>query len=206
MKLNFAILLIVLIGCGGPSNNEKQAEAQTKKADTTTRKATPPAAKQREQPGPTYQSFYYPDSVELQNISYSGKIDQEIALDIITNSCEDIKADFLNYMMEVYKTVTPTDSQLQPMFDAEHVGKFIVWQYVKEETECFDQIFGALDTIFKGSDPDGYELAKYGIYQMMIYESRRLDVNYNSAFNQWLVGSTRGHWFVLIDEMESGRS
>ena len=206
MKLNFALLLIILIGCGSPSNNDKQAEAQTRKADTTAAKKAPPAAQQIEQPGPTYQSFYFPDSVELENISFSGKIDQETALDLITNSCEDIKADFLNYMIEVYKTTTPTPTQLEPMFDAEHIGRFIVWQYAKEDTDCFPEIFRSIGVVFENSDEDTYTMLKYGIYQMMIYESKRLDVNYNGDFNPWLSGVTSKEWFELIDELESGRS
>ncbi|MEO9482440.1 MAG: hypothetical protein ABJG47_03300 [Ekhidna sp.] len=200
MKLNLtAILIVILVGCNSATNDSKQAEAPKKKA-------SPPAAKVQQQPGPTYESFYFPDSVELETIAYSGEIDQETALQIVVNSHKKVKADFLNYMMEAYKTITPASSQLEPMFDAEHIGKFIVWQYAKEDTECFPAIFEALNIVFEQSDEDAYTLAKYGIYQMMIYESKRLDVNYNGDFNPWLVGTTNKEWFELIDEMESGRS
>ena len=203
MKLNLVVLvMIILVGCNSSTSsndNSQQAEAPAKKT-------TPPAAKVQQQPGPTYESFYFPDSVELETITFSGELDQETALQVVINSHKKIKADFLNYMMEAYKTVSPAPSQLEPMFDAEHIGKFIVWQYAKEDTDCFPQIFDALRIVFENSDEDAYTLAKYGIYQMMIYESKRLDVNYNGDFNPWLSGVTSREWFELIDEMESGRS
>ena len=203
MKLNLVVLvMIILVGCNSSTSsndNSQQAEAPAKKT-------TPPAAKVQQQPGPTYESFYFPDSVELETITFSGELDQETALQVVVNSHKKMKADFLNYMMEAYKTVSPAPSQLEPMFDAEHIGKFIVWQYAKEDTDCFPQIFDALRIVFENSDEDAYTLAKYGIYQMMIYESKRLDVNYNGDFNPWLSGVTSREWFELIDEMESGRS
>lgn len=203
MKLNLAVLvMIILVGCNSSTSsndNSQQAEAPAKKA-------TPPAAKVQQQPGPTYESFYFPDSVELEEVVFTGELDQETALQVVINSHKKMKADFLNYMMEAYKTVSPAPSQLEPMFDAEHIGKFIVWQYAKEDTDCFPEIFDALRIVFENSDEDAYTLAKYGIYQMMIYESKRLDVNYNGDFNPWLSGITGREWFELIDEMESGRS
>ncbi len=201
MKLNFIVLLTaILVGCSGPSNSGKQDQAPQQK------KATPPPAKVKQQVGPTYESFYSPSSVEIEEIKFSGEIDQETALKIVINSHKEVKADFLNYMMEAYKTVTPTSNQLEPMFDAEHIGKFIVWQYAKEDTDCFPAIFKALNVVFKNADEDAYMLAKYGIYQMMITESKRLDVNYNGDFNPWMSGKVKAEWFELIDELESGRS
>lgn len=202
MKQNIiALLVLFIVSCSAPADNNQQSE-KTQKKPTTSK----PQPKVQQKAGPTYETFYSPESVELDNVSYKGKIDQEVALKIVVNSCNDVKADFLNYMMDAYKTVEPAANQIEPMFDAEHIGKFIVWQLTKKDTDCFPEIFAALNEVFKNADEDALMLAKYGIYQMMIYESRRLDVNYNSAFNEWLNGSTRGQWFLLIDEMESGRS
>lgn len=196
-----AILVLFVVSCSTPSDNDQQSEKTPKKP--TTSKSQP---KIQQKAGPTYETFYSPETVELDNVSYTGKMDQEVALKIVVNSCNDVKADFLNYMMDAYKTVEPAASQIEPMFDAEHIGKFIVWQLTKKDTDCFPEIFSALNEVFKNADEDALMLAKYGIYQMMIYESRRLDVNYNSAFNHWLSGPTHAQWFALIDEMESGRS
>ncbi|WP_370090174.1 hypothetical protein [Ekhidna sp.] len=199
MKTLLPILIVlILVGCGNTDSKTKSGTPQKK----STPKNSPAIVKA----GPTYESFYDTSTIELETISYSGKIDQETAIKIISNSCDEVKADFLNYMMDAYKTIEPAPSQIEPMFDAEHIGKFIVWQLKNNETDCFPEIFSALNKIFRDADEDAFMLAKYGIYQMMIYESRRLDVNYNSAFNEWLNGPTRGQWFLLIDEMESGRS
>ncbi|MEP1035443.1 hypothetical protein [Ekhidna sp.] len=156
--------------------------------------------------GPTYMQYYTADSVELENIQIKGKIDQSIAVKLIANSCNEIKADYLNYLMDTYKTAAPSESRMEPMFDAEHLAKFIVWQYVNEETESFPEIFSAIAQVFRKGDADARFLARYGICQMMIFESREYDVNYNSAFNPWLANTFKGTWFLLIDEMESGRS
>lgn len=155
---------------------------------------------------PPYKAYYHPDSVELEKIQISGKIDQTTAVMLVANSSKEIKADYLNYMMETYKSVSPPESRLEPMFDAEHLGRFIVWLYVNENTDNLEQIFSAIGKVFRNGTGDARFLAKYGICQTMIYESRELDVNYNSAYDQWLKNTIRGYWLVLIDEMESGRS
>lgn len=177
------------------------------KKNTRTYSAKPEVkAKKAVSAGPTYQQLYTPESVELERIALDRQIDLTTAVKLVANSSKEIKADYLNYLMDVYKTATPPEARLEPMFDAEHLGRFIVWEYVNGNTDSFPEIFSAIAMIFRKGNPDAKFLARYGICQTMIYESRELDVNYNSAFNQWLAGTFKGRWFHLIDEMESGRS
>ena len=194
-KISLIIILITLLGysCSSPKREKR----------TYTEKQP---ARQKITAGPTYMQHYSPDSIELEAVKISGKINQSVAVKLIANSSREIKADYLNYLMDTYKSTNPPESEMEPMFDAEHIGKFIVWLYVNQNTESFPQIFTAIGQIFSKGDEDARFLAKYGICQMMIFESRELDVNYNSAFNPWLANTFKGTWFHLIDEMESGRS
>ena len=157
--------------------------------------------------GPDYQTQFAPEDVELEVIEYAEEIDQVIAIKLISNTCKSIKADYLNYSLDFYKTSTPTDRQLEPMFDAEHIGKFIVWQYINKKTDCLADIFLSIDLVFSKGDAEAYTLAKYGIFDMMILESRKLDVNYNTAFLPFFNEDTKKRYLDYIwHEVESGRS
>lgn len=161
---------------------------------------------QKVEVGPTYQALYHADSVELEAVKVSGKIDQYTAVKIIANSSKRIKADYLNYLMDTYKTVSPAESRLEPLFDAEHMGKFIVWQAANKNTKDLRRVFSSIQTAFKNGDEETkLQLIRYGLLQSIILESRELDVNYNVAYMAFL-GGIGNEFYDLLDEMETGRS
>ncbi len=161
---------------------------------------------QKIEAGPTYQALYHEDSVELETVKVSGKIDQYTAVKLIANSSKGIKADYLNCLMETYKTVSPAESRLEPLFDAEHMGKFIVWQAANKNTKDLRRVFRSIQTAYKNGDEETkIQLIRYGVLQSIILESRELDVNYNVAYMSFLGGIGK-EFYDLLDEMETGRS
>ena len=156
--------------------------------------------------GPFYKSYYSPDSVELESIKMDEPIDPITAIKIIANSHRVIKADYLNYLMDFYNTTTPNESKREPMFDAEHFGKFIVWKYAEGDMRGLHRVFVVIGKVYlNGDEITKKQLVRYSILQTIILESREYDINYNTAYNP-LLGKLAKEYFDLLDEMETGRS
>lgn len=196
MKICYYLSILFLLSCG-PTKKEKKITSNPSSIPKELIKKA----------GPNYKSYYSASEVTLEEIAYSSGFGQQLAVEIMVNSCNEIKADYLNYMMESYQTTDLDENELEPMFDAEHLGKFIVWQYVNQETKCLNDFFQAMDKVFAYGNSDAIFLAKYGVLEMIILESRKLDVNYNTAFLPFFSeDGTKRFFDFLYTEIESGSS
>ncbi|MEP0984700.1 hypothetical protein [Ekhidna sp.] len=196
MRYYIHFLVFIFLSCGPTKQEKKITSNPSSISEDLIEKA-----------GPKYKIYYDEKEVNLEEVEYNEIINQAKSIKLVVNSCKEIKADYMNYMMKSYQTVTLEEELIEPMFDAEHIGQFIVWQYVNRKTDCLSSIFGSIDKIFLHGDSEAVFLAKYGIMESMIQESRKLDVNYNTAYLPFFSEDLTKRFFdFLYTEIESGSS
>ncbi|MBX2980428.1 MAG: hypothetical protein KF905_14140 [Flavobacteriales bacterium] len=153
---------------------------------------------------PRYRTIYTPDTVELEEIGIllnKMNIDQSECIIILANSCPDIKANYNNYLLDSYKTLSLKNDRLVYL-DIGNFAQFIVWKFKSNETACFDRFFESAEVLLSNGDRSTQELIVVGLFEGIQNVGGWHNVDYYKGFDRWLRPQSKKAWDDLIEDWE----
>jgi len=157
---------------------------------------------------PYYENIFHPDSIQLdglEKIKKSTLIDDWEAIELLVNSSKAIKADYLNYMMDEYKTIEPDKNNRLSYMEAGHLGHYIVWKFKKNDTKDFDAIFQNAEVIITNGTESTQNLLVVGFFEGIQNVGGWHKVDYYKGFDKWLRPNSKKAWDDLIEGWEGKR-
>lgn len=150
---------------------------------------------------PYYEQVYYPDAVQLEEAGSNnivGYIDDWAAIKLLANSSKEIKADYLNFILSEYKTITPKNADRFSYSEAGHLGHYIVWKYKRNETADFDAIFKNAELALNNGTESAQNLVVVGFFEGIQNIGGWHKVDYHKGFDNWLGQNSKIAWDDLI--------
>lgn len=157
---------------------------------------------------PHYKTVYTLDAVKLDNLDTllnQKNIDQWTCLTILSNSCSELKANYNNYLLDSYKTLSVTDDRLA-FPDIGNIARFIIWKFKSNETDCFDRIFESAEIILQNGDERTQNLIVVGLFEGIQNVGGWYKVDYYKGFDKWLRPQSKKAWDDLIESWEGKKS
>jgi predicted helicase len=157
---------------------------------------------------PYYENIYDPDSIqfdELKKVKKLTIIDDWTAIELLVNSSKDIKADYLNYMMDEHKTIEPDRNDRLSYMEAGHLGHYIIWKLKKNDTKDFDSIFENAEVVITKGTESAQDLLVVGFFEGIQNVGGWHKVDYYKGFDKWLRPNSKKAWDDLIEGWEGKR-
>ena len=189
------LILIVLLTLGACQSNSTDKN----RSNSSNQSAVLQPKKSNLEPGPFYSQVYKAESVVLDKIAAKENVDEETGLNILINSCNEVKADFNNYLLDTYGKIDPDLESRDLYLDAEHVGRFMIWKLVRGETDCFGDFFKAADILYHPSSWSARELFIIAVLPAMYEEGRKYDAAIFTGFDPFLTENSSVSWNRIIE-------
>ncbi len=189
------LILIVLSALSACHSNNANNSANYSSSQSTVQQPI----KSNLEPGPFYNEVYKAESVVLDKIAAKENVDEETGLNILINSCNEIKADFNNYLLDTYGKIEPDLESRDLYLDAEHVGRFMIWKLVRNETDCFGDFFEAADILYHPSSWSARELFIIAVLPAMYEEGRKYNAPIFTGFDPFLTENSSASWNRIIE-------
>jgi len=156
---------------------------------------------------PRYKTVYTPDSVDLESVESllnKDSVDQADCLTILSNSCQALKADFNNYLLDSYQTLEYTADRLT-YTDISNIARFVIWKFKSNDSVCLDKIFENAEIILEKGNEATRSLIIVGLFEDIQNIGGWHKVDYYKGFDQWLRPNSKKAWKEVIDFWEKER-
>ena len=145
---------------------------------------------------PYYDQVYKPDDVSLIEIDFDStqQIDPYRCIEILANTEQGLKADYLNYMISEHGTVHPKKEDRLTYMEVANFCYYIVWSFKNQKTEWFDKLFHRIEEILNNCDKETKDLLTVGFFEDLQGRCMDHDIDHYHGFDRWLRRKSKIQW------------
>ena len=157
---------------------------------------------------PHYKSVFKSDSIKLSNSKTFRSqltIDEWESIEFISNASKELRADYLNYLLDEYGTVTPKKKERLSYQEIATISRFIVRNFKKNKTESFREIFERAEFCLTKGKKTTQNLIIVGLFEGIQNTGSWYKINYKKGFDKWLKIESKKSWDELIEFWEGNK-
>jgi hypothetical protein len=144
-------------------------------------------------------------TTENQEIeSQENKINVDQAIELLTSSSHGVSSCWSAFVQEEYGNDYP--EKREDLIDMITLVDYIVGQLKAGTTDDFKEFFSAIEQVLEGGDDSAKELMVVGLIEGLQNNCGVENLDYHTAFNQWLQPKSQKVWDGLIYLWESSDS